>query len=107
MRRITFIIVGVALLIGGGLAASGVDATALTVILPAIPLALLSTWLDPSARSGLLWDSAHSPPFLNPLGIGMVYFLPGVIFVVLGLIRRANRTAIRPRERISEPTRRG
>lgn len=90
-RRTVFLSAGTVLLGLGALAASGFDATAFPLIVPAIPLALLSNWLDPAARSGLLWDSAHSPPFLNGLGLAVVYFVPGVFLVGAGLRARAKR----------------
>lgn len=81
MRRAGFVIVGTILLGLGAVAESGTDAAAFPLILPAIPLAIFSNWIDPSARSGLLWDSAHSPPFLNTLGITVVYFVPGALLL--------------------------
>jgi hypothetical protein len=91
MRRAVFLIFGAVLLGLGALAASGIDAAAFPLILPAIPLALISNWIDPSARSGLLWDSAHSPPFLNALGITVIYFVPGLLLVGAGFVARAKR----------------
>jgi len=91
MRRALLVTVGAVLLCLGALAASGIEASAFPLILPAIPLALLSNWIDPSARSGLLWDSAHSPPFLNKLGVAIVYFVPGVLLVGAGLVARSKR----------------
>jgi hypothetical protein len=91
MRRAVFLIVGTILLGLGTLAASRTDAAAFPLILPAIPLAMFSNWIDPSARSGLLWDSAHSPPFLNALGITVVYFVPSAFLLGSGLIARSNR----------------
>ena len=62
------------------------------VILPAIPLYELSTAVDSAVRtSGLLWDSAHGPPFLNSAGIFVIYVLPGVVALALLFIPR--RTA--------------
>ena len=88
MRRAVFLIVGVVFLGLGALASSGTDAAALPLILPAIPFAVLTNWINPSARSGLLWDSAHSPPFLNALGIAVVYFVPGVLLTGAALLGR-------------------
>jgi hypothetical protein len=51
----------------------------LLVVLPAIPLYLLSSVGDSNQSSGLLWDSAHGPPFLTTMGIVVVYFLPALI----------------------------
>jgi hypothetical protein len=82
------IIVGLILLCLGMVAAIGIDPSGLTIILPAMPLYLLSSAIDPSARSGMLWDSAHSPPFLNSLGIFCVYFAPGVCLLLFGAFRR-------------------
>lgn len=91
MRRAVLVTIGAVFLCLGALAASGIDAGAFPLILPAIPLALLSNWIDPSARSGLLWDSAHSPPFLNTLGVVIVYFVPGVLLIAAGLVARSKR----------------
>jgi hypothetical protein len=65
MRKIILISFGATLLLLGLLAITGAEQAAWLLILPAIPLAILTTWIDPSARHGLLCDSAHSPPFLN------------------------------------------
>jgi hypothetical protein len=54
----------------------------LLVILPAIPLYLLSSLGDSNPHSGVLWDSAHGPPFLTTVGIVVVYFLPALMAVV-------------------------
>jgi hypothetical protein len=89
MRKIAFISVGAILILLGLLAISGTDEGAWLLILPAIPLAMLTNWLDPSARQGLLWDSAHSPPFLNAVGLALVYFLPGLLLVATGVFRRS------------------
>jgi hypothetical protein len=88
MRRATHATIGMILLVFGLLAISGTDVGAWFLILPAIPLALLSTAVDESARSGWLWDSAHSPPFLNPIGLAVVYFIPGIVLVVISILRR-------------------
>jgi hypothetical protein len=50
---------------------------------PAFPLYLLSAKLNGSAVTrGVFWDSAHSPPFLNPLGLVAVYALPSILGLV-------------------------
>jgi hypothetical protein len=59
----------------------GVDALFLTI--PALPLYLVTSVVDSTATRGLLWDSAHSLPFLNGVGIGAVYVLPGVAAIAL------------------------
>jgi hypothetical protein len=51
----------------------------LLVVLPAVPLYLLASLGDSSQHSGVLWDSAHGPPFLTTMGIVVVYFLPALI----------------------------
>ncbi len=89
MRNIVFISVGAILILLGLLAISGTDEDAWLLILPAIPLATLTNWLDPSAKHGLLWDSAHSPPFLNAAGLASVYFLPGLLLVATGVFRQS------------------
>lgn len=50
---------------------------------PAVPLYLLSAKLNgPNVRQGVFWDSAHSPPFLNPFGLVAVYALPSILGLV-------------------------
>lgn len=88
MRRVVLGSAGFALLIGGLLAISGDEVVGVWFrILPAFPFALLSNVFDESAHRGLFWDSAHSPPFLNALGLTVVYFGPGAVLVLLALIR--------------------
>jgi hypothetical protein len=71
---------------------SGVGDDAL--IYPAIPLYLLSsgfgTW---HSTSGLLWDSAHGPPFLTLTGVAVVYFLPSVLGFIAFVRKRSTRAS--------------
>lgn len=39
---------------------------------------------------GLFWTSGHSPPFLKPAGIALVYFAPAVIGILCYVRIRAN-----------------
>ena len=56
------------------------------LIWPAIPLYFLSSGFgSTNVHRGLLWDSAHGPPFLNGGGVLVIYFLPAA----LGLWRYA------------------
>jgi hypothetical protein len=66
-----------------GLAIPGVDA--LFLIAPALPLYLLSSIAGNPGTRGALWDSAHGPPFLNDLGIALVYVAPGVVAITVFL----------------------
>jgi hypothetical protein len=69
---------------------TGVGMAAL--IYPAIPLYVVSSGFGhTSPTHGLLWDSAHGPPFLTVLGVLLVYFVPSL----LGL-RRFRRRAPHP-----------
>ena len=53
------------------------------LILPAIPLYLISSALTSGGVThGLLWDSAHGPPFLTVPGVVVVY----VVLATVGLI---------------------
>jgi hypothetical protein len=88
MRARVAIITGCVLLALGALSLAETEASAIALIVPAVPLYMLSSAFDPAARSGLLWDSAHSPPFLNGAGIVCVYFLPGFLLLVLGAVTR-------------------
>jgi len=87
-RKIVQLTVGALLLALGVVTYAGLDPTGLVVILPAIPFYMFSAWLDPSARRGVFWDSAHSPPFLNTLGIACVYIIPGLLLVALALFAK-------------------
>jgi hypothetical protein len=90
MRRTILPIVAGILLVGLGIAAyAGADPSYNEIILPAVPLYLMSARMDPSATHGLLWDSAHSPPFLNPLGILCVYIIPGFLLLGIAFVKRA------------------
>jgi hypothetical protein len=64
-----------------GLIVPGVDI--LVLMLPAMPLYLVTTVIDSTATHGLLWDSAHSPPYLNSVGVAVVYVLPGIVSIAL------------------------
>src|SRR5262245_21154271 len=58
------------------------DSVALILIPPAVPLYLLSsTFRGTGVSHGLLWTSAHGPPFLTPGGIAVVYIVPGLVFL--------------------------
>lgn len=58
------------------------DSVALILIPPAIPLYLLSSAFHGAGVShGLLWTSAHGPPFLTPAGVVAVYIVPGFVFL--------------------------
>jgi hypothetical protein len=47
---------------------------------PAIPLYALSSGFGHTYPThGLLWDSAHGPPFLTLLGVVLVYFVPAFL----------------------------
>lgn len=93
MKRKLQLVCGSILLVTGALAVTPTGVSQWLLILPAIPFYMFGTWIDASAKHGLLWDSAHSPPFLNPIGITVIYFLPGVLLILLPLLRfRAGRT---------------
>jgi hypothetical protein len=50
------------------------------VIWPAVLLYALGSGFGANdVRSGLLWDSAHGPPFLTGIGVALVYFLPAAL----------------------------
>jgi hypothetical protein len=50
------------------------------LIYPAVPLYVVSSGFGHSSPThGLLWDSAHGPPFLTTLGVIVVYFFPSVL----------------------------
>jgi hypothetical protein len=88
MRAHIAIIAGCLLVAIGALALADTEASAIAQVVPAVPLYLISSAFDPAARSGLLWDSAHGPPFLNGAGIACVYFIPGVLLLLLGALAR-------------------
>lgn len=70
-----------------GLLIPGVDAWVL--ILPAIPIYLISSsFSDHVVTHGLLWDSAHGPPFLNTGGVIAVYVVPLVVAIFLLIASR-------------------
>ena len=51
-----------------------------TIMIPAVPLYLLSAKLrGPAVTGGLFWTSGHSPAVLNPLGLVAVYALPSIL----------------------------
>ncbi len=60
------------------------------VILPAIPLYFLSSGSGGTVTHGLLWDSAHGPPFLNTAGIVLVYGVPIFLAIALLLLTSKN-----------------
>jgi hypothetical protein len=79
----SWVLIGAGIWFGLGLAAFAASHLRfspgeLPVVLPAIPLYLLSSLGDSNQHSGLLWDSAHGPPFLTTTGIVVVYFLPAL-----------------------------
>jgi hypothetical protein len=88
MKARIAIIAGCVLLALGALSLAETEASAIALIVPAVPLYLISSAFDPAARSGLLWDSAHSPPFLNGAGIACVYFIPGAVLLLFGAVSR-------------------
>jgi hypothetical protein len=57
----------------------GSEVAELLVILPAVPFYLLSSTTGGGDHGGVLWDSAHGPPFLTLAGIVVVYFLPALL----------------------------
>jgi len=69
------------------------DFAAYVIIVPGIAVYLVSTGFGrTNTTSGLLWDSAHSPPFLNAAGVLVVYFCPAV-FALVQLLRHRVRAA--------------
>jgi hypothetical protein len=68
----------------------GSEVAELLVILPAVPFYLLSSTTGGGEHGGLLWDSAHGPPFLTTAGIVVVYFLPALFAFGWGLRRRTS-----------------
>ena len=87
MRGRTRIIVGAILIALGIATVSGIEASGPLLILQAVPFYIASTTVDPSAKRGMFWDSAHSPPFLNDSGIALVasiYFILGIVLIVWG-----------------------
>ena len=57
---------------------TGVGMSAL--IYPAIPLYALSSGFGHTYPThGMLWASAHGPPFLTLLGVVLVYFVPSFL----------------------------
>jgi hypothetical protein len=62
---------------------------ALIIVLPAIPLYLLSNLFGTAdAYSGLLWVAVHGPPFLNIPGIVVVYIVPALLILGWLVVRR-------------------
>lgn len=90
------IVVGLVVTILGVVAFLNADPTGLLVMLPAVPLYLLSALFNPSAARGVFWDSAHGPPFLTGAGISLVYFLPALILLISGAFAK-------PEEKSSAP----
>jgi len=86
-RKAIAIILAAVLLTLGAMALVGGAVGEWLLILPAIPFAMVTMWLEPGARSGIFWDSAHSPPFLNALGLTVVYFLPGLLLLISSFFR--------------------
>ena len=87
MRGRTRIIVGAIIVVLGIATVSGIDASGPLLILQAVPFYIASTTVDPSARRGMFWDSAHGPPFLNDSGIAIVatiYFVVGTVLIIWG-----------------------
>lgn len=92
-----FVVSGLGLLGGllslAALAGVNLESAHAAVILPAIALtsAREAIGLAPEPR-GVLYDSAHGPPFLNLVGIAVVYFLPAVVaFMVAWRLRARER----------------
>ena len=87
MRERTRIIIGL-ILIGLGIATmSGVEASGILLIIQALPFYIASTTVDPSAKRGMFWDSAHGPPFLNDSGaalVGSLHLVLGIAFILWG-----------------------
>jgi hypothetical protein len=66
------------------------------IVLPAIPLYLLSTRFGTShASSGWLWVAVHGPPFLNVPGMVVVYVVPALLILGWLAVRRHDGGAIR------------
>ena len=52
------------------------------LVIPAIPLYLIGTGFETwPANEGALWAAAHGPPFLKPIGIGVLYFVPALLVI--------------------------
>lgn len=63
------------------------------VFLPAVPLYVLSTaFAKSTVTHGVLWDSAHGPPFLNAAGIVLVYMVP-IVFGITLLVSASKRAS--------------
>jgi peptidoglycan biosynthesis protein MviN/MurJ (putative lipid II flippase) len=74
------------------LAGFGSTFAAVVIMLPAIPLYLLSTRFGREhASSGLFWLAAHGPPFLNIPGVVVVYLAPAVLILAWLVVRRLQR----------------
>src|SRR5262245_51852225 len=64
----------------------------LPLLLLAIPFYFIdSRFGTKDVTEGLFWATGHSPPFLNPLGIFVVYFIPAFVGIVWSF-RRPSKT---------------
>ncbi len=70
----------------------------LPLILPAVLFWIVdSRFGTRHVTEGLFWGSAHSPPFLTPAGIAVVYFIPAIIGIAWSF-RRPTVTETKSRE---------
>jgi len=88
---VLWLLLGVAALLAHVSIATAIGEAAL--VWPAVVLYSLSSGAGSgNVTHGLLWDSAHGPPFLTVPGVVILYLVPGVWGIVIFLRSRARHS---------------